>query len=195
MREKKSPRSGLMKADRVVFKLSKYCSYAGGVAVVMVMLVAVIDVVLAKFFKMSFPSATEWITYLNVLIVFAPLAYVELARGHTRVDLLGEKSPPAVSKIIRIFALLLSAVVFGYLTYCGVKLVRNQFITGTSSSSDAFAKLAFDLWIFGVIYTLGCALATLSFLWALLREFTGIGAHQPDKHDDGAQSGSGGEEA
>lgn len=171
---RQAPAQGAAKADHIIFTISKACSYAGGAAVIVVMLVAVIDVILAKLVKISFPSATEWITYLNILIVFAPLAFVELERGHTRVDLLEGRTHPVVLKSIHIFSLLLSMAVFGFMTYCGIRLVLSQISTGERSSSDAFAKLAFDMWIFGLIYTVGCGLATLSFVWSLVREFLGL---------------------
>lgn len=168
---------GLLKFDRAAFKVSKWCSWAGGVAVIIVMLVSVIDVIMAKIFKASFPSATEWVTYLNILIVYAPLAYVELERGHTQVDILSGRVPKAVTKGIRIFSLFLSVAVFGFLTYTGTKLLLKQIASGESSSADAFAILAFPLWLFGAIYTLGCLLATISFILTIIREFTGINAH------------------
>ena len=174
MNEKKRVSPALAKADKTIFKISKWISYAGGVAVCAIMLIAVIDVILAKFFKSALPSATEWITYLNVLIVFPPLAYVQLERGHTNVELFNRTFPPLVLKIIRICSLILAAAVMVFLAWLGFKMTVAKFISGESSSSDAFAVLAFKIWIFGAVYTVGCGLCALSFLWSLVREFAGL---------------------
>lgn len=174
MKEKKSVSPAFAKADKVIFKISKYISYAGGVAVCAIMLIAVIDVILAKFFKTALPSATEWITYLNVLIVFPPLAYVQLERGHTNVELFNNKFPPLVLKIIRICSLVLATAVMAFLAWLGFKMTVAKFLSGESSSSDAFAVMAFKIWIFGAVYTVGSGLCALSFLWSLVREFTGL---------------------
>lgn len=173
MEHKRDSVLGFRKADKNVLKWSEYCGYAGAAAVLVIMVIGVVDVILSKTIKSSVPSGNEWITYLNVLIVYAPLAYVQLSRGHVQVDLIREKIPPSGQKAVRIFSLVFSLIVFLLLFYCGIKLMSNQISSGQRSSSDALAKGAFDLWIFGAIYTVGCAMAAFSFLWCIIREFFG----------------------
>ncbi|MCD8115983.1 MAG: TRAP transporter small permease [Oscillospiraceae bacterium] len=169
----------LLKFDRGMFRVMKGVSYVGGFAVIVVMLMSLIDVILAKLFHSALPSATEWVTYLNILIVYPPFAYVQLERGHTRVDLFEGKMSHAVSKTIRIISLLLATAVMAFLTQRGYVVTMSKFLSGESSSVDAFAKMSFKIWIFGVVYTVGCGLGTISFLWSVVREFIGLSIYEP----------------
>ncbi len=172
--KKKAVPAWLQKCDRGMLKIMKWISYAGGFAVIVVMLMSLIDVILAKFFHSALPNATEWVTYLNILIVFPPFAYVQLERGHTKVDLFDGKIPHAMEKAIRVFSLILATAVMAFLTQRGYVVTVEKFLSGESSSVDAMAKFAFKTWIFGAVYTVGCGLGTIAFLWSVIREFTGL---------------------
>jgi TRAP-type C4-dicarboxylate transport system permease small subunit len=190
MRGKKVPAPWLKRADSIVFRGCRIFSYLGGAAVIAAMLIAVIDVILARFSHSALPSATEWITYLNIVMVFPPLAYVELERGHTQVDLFEERMPPGVTKAIRVLALILAVAVMAFLTWRGGALTAQKFLTGESSSPDAFARMAFQIWIFGAVFTVGCGMGAFSFLWTIVREFTGMSIFER-KPDNGRDAGGG----
>lgn len=164
----------LKRFDQAMLKIMKLVSYAGGFAVILVMLISLVDVVLAKFFRTALPNATEWVTYLNILIVFPPFAYVQLERGHTKVDLFDGKLPHVTEKTIRVISLLLATAVMAFLTQRGWVVTMAKYASGESSSVDATAKMAFKIWIFGVVYTIGCGLGTIAFAWSVLREFIGL---------------------
>ena len=186
MRKKATP-AWLIKLDRGMMNTMKYVSYAGGVAVILVMLISLVDVVLAKVFHTALPSATEWVTYLNILIVFPPFAYVQLERGHTKVDLFEGKMSSGLSMFIRVVSLLLAAAVMAFLTWRGGVVTMEKFLSGERSSVDAMAKMAFDIWIFGVVYTIGCGLGTISFLWSVVREFIGLSIFEPKAKGEGEE--------
>lgn len=84
---KKKPSPALVKADGIVYKALKYFSYLSGIAVLAIMLLAFADVISSKVFGKAIPSATEWITYLNVVVVLPTLAYIQLDTGHINVEL------------------------------------------------------------------------------------------------------------
>ncbi|MCD7817870.1 MAG: TRAP transporter small permease, partial [Lachnospiraceae bacterium] len=162
-----------------------------------VMVIAVVDIIMAKIFQAALPSATEWITYLNVLIVYPALAYVQLARGHTRVDMFDKIFPPIVKKIIRILSFILAVAVMAFLTWRGACLTITKLATHESSSMDASAIFAFQIWVFSAIYTIGCGLCTLSFVWSILREFMGLSIFEKkieEKKEDKFSGFKGGEE-
>ena len=184
---KKPVPTWLKQLDRGMLNLMKYISYAGGFAVIVVMLISLVDVILAKIFHTALPSATEWVTYLNILIVYPPLAYVQLERGHTKVDLFEGKMPRLPQKVIRVISLLLATAVFAFLTWRGYAVTVAKFASGERSSVDAMAKLAFKTWIFGAIYTAGCGLGTISFLWSVIREFIGLSIFEPKADDENGE--------
>ena len=186
--KKKTAPAWLLKIDRGYTKGMKLLSYIGGGAVMLVMLISIVDVLLAKFFHSALPSATEWVTYLNIVIVFCPFAYVQLVRGHTKVDLLDGKIPHWLSKGIRVFSHILAVGVMGFLTWRGWVVLLQKIASGESSSVDVFAKMAFKIWPFALIFTVGCALGTLAFLWSIVREFTGLSIFEPQ--EDEAEGGT-----
>lgn len=175
----------LQHVDQTMLKIMKWVSYAGGFAVILVMLISLVDVILAKLFRTALPNATEWVTYLNILIVFPPFAYVQLERGHTKVDLFDGKLPHVTEKTIRVISLLLATAIMAFLTQRGWVVTMAKFASGESSSVDATAKMAFKIWIFGVVYTVGCGLGTIAFAWSVVREFMGLSIFEkkPVDHD------------
>ncbi len=176
--------SGLKKADTVAVNITKYFSYLGGVAVGVAMLISVIDIILIKIFNSSFPSAHEWVTYLNIMMVFPALAYVELDRGHIAVNFMDNIFPDGLRKGIRIFSRLLAVALMGFITYRGAVLTMDKFASGESSSANAFAVLSFKTWTFAALYTVSCGLFTLSFVWTLVREFTGMSILDTKQEDE-----------
>lgn len=183
-----SPR--LQKIDDTMMRIMKWVSYAGGFAVIAVMLISLVDVILAKFFRSALPNATEWVTYLNILIVYPPLAYVQLERGHTKVDLFEGHIAHRTEKVIRIISLILATAVMAFLTWRGFAVTAAKLASGESSSVDAMAKLAFKVWIFGAVYTVGCGLGTVSFFWSVIREFTGLSIFEKKTDDTDSEEGT-----
>jgi len=171
-KSEKQPSEKLRKADKTVFNISKYFSYLGGFAVILALLMSVIDIVLVKVFSSSLPSTNEWVTYLNLAMIFPGLAYVELERGHTDVRLFDNKFPPIVTRIIRIFSLLLAAGVMLFLTWRGFICFQTFLKNGDMSSTNAFQPLAFKIWIFALVYFLGNLACFLSFVWTIVRVVT-----------------------
>lgn len=172
--QEKTRRSGLKKADRAVFKITEWASWIGGIAVGLAMLISVVDVILIKVFGSAFPSAHEWVTYLNIAMIFPALAFVEMDRGHTDVRLFDHVFPPIVTRIIRIFSLVLATAVMAFLTWRGFSYMLTLMETGEMSSTYAFQKLMFPLWPFALIYALGSGLCCIAFAWTTVRVCTGM---------------------
>lgn len=158
------------KIDQRVVAISKGISYLVGAAILIIMVLAFFDTLSSKLFGSSIPSATEWITYLNILAVFPAVAFVQLTRGHTRVDLLDNALPVAVKKAVRIIGHLLGAAVCALMSWRAVVLCMQQFATKTMSSSSALTKGAFPLWPFALILGVCSLFWMLSNVWSIVRE-------------------------
>lgn len=174
MSNEKKARRGLKKADRAICKVMECTSWVGGAAVALAMLISVADVILIKVFGSAFPSAHEWVTYLNIAMIFPALAFVELDRGHTDVRLFDHVFPPIVTRIIRVFSLVLATAVMAFLTWRGFTYMMTLMKTGEMSSTYVFQKLAFPLWPFALIYSVGCLLCCIAFAWTVVRVCTGM---------------------
>jgi len=163
------PQTRFERIDQTVFRITKWISYLVGAAILVIMLLALVNVLVSKIFKFSIPSSTEWITYLNILAVFPAVAFVQLDRGHTRVDLFDNHFSPMVQKIIEIFSNLVGMGVCGLISWRTFVLFQDHIQKGTMSSSSALTKGAFPLWPFSLMLSVFCALWLLTFGWSIVR--------------------------
>ena len=164
-----SPESRFDRIDRIMLKISRYISYLVGAAILIIMLLALINVIVTKLFKFSVPSSTEWITYLNILAVFPAVAFVQLDRGHTRVDLFDNRFPAAVKKLVEVFSDILGMGLCGLISWRAFVLFQDQLRKMTMSSSSALTKGAFPLWPFSLLLSFFCVLWLLAFAWSVVR--------------------------
>lgn len=167
--ENDAPLTRFERVDQVIFRITKWISYLVGAAILAIMLLALVNVLVSKIFKFSIPSSTEWITYLNILAVFPAVAFVQLDRGHTRVDLFDNKFSPVVQKIIEIFGDLVGMGVCALVSWRAFVLFEDHIQKGTMSSSSALTKGAFPLWPFSLMLSVFCALWFLTFGWSIVR--------------------------
>jgi TRAP-type mannitol/chloroaromatic compound transport system permease small subunit len=101
-------------------KLTKVGKWFTGVAafcVVLMMLIAVVDAIGAKFFQWSMKGAVELIEELMVLLVMLPAGYVALERGHITITLFEGRMGRVGSFILRVFQYVMAIAVTGFLTW------------------------------------------------------------------------------
>lgn len=187
----------LEKIDEWLLRVSRWISYLVGVALLAIMILAFLDIIAAKFFNSMIPSATEWITYLNVVAVFPAVAYVQLSRGHTNVEFLNEYLPKPVQKGIRIFSDILGAVVSGLVAWRAYVQTANKYASHEMSSSSALAKGSFPIWPFALVLAIGMTLLAIAFLWCVVREVYNFGpkVQAENSGEKAEESGAGSEEA
>ncbi len=89
-----------------------------GAALLLMMIQTAADVFMANFFGRPIEGNLEIIsTYYMVLVVFLPLAFVELRHEHINVDLFVRLLPEGVRRAVNAFGYLVSALFFGILAY------------------------------------------------------------------------------
>lgn len=170
---KKTPSPALVKADHVMYKLLRWFSYLSGAAVVVIMLLAFADVISSKLFNRAIPSATEWITYLNVVVVLPTLAYIQLDTGHINVELFSSRNRK-LKLAVRVFGNLLGLLSSGLLGWCALQLTGTYFTKHTVSASSALTRGAFLLWPFVAVFALGFLVFAAAIIWSFVREFSGL---------------------
>ena len=157
---------GWGKADSIIVKVIRYISYVSAVCLVGIMLVAFFNVLGEKILHKGIPSSTEIIKYLHVPVVFLSAAYVTLDRGQTSIDLLSQKFPAKVQKIISIISFILGAAISAFVGYRGIVQMLKHISTHARSSQASFG---FALWPFSFMFSLGFFMLAFSFLWSIVR--------------------------
>ena len=157
------------KIDRAVFKTTKCLSYVSAIALILVAVICTVDVVGLKLFGSGIRNGTDIVTYLNIPVVFMAIAFIQVERGHTSIDLLLGKFPKIVQRIIVIIGNLLGAVVSGFVSWRIVMLTIEKFQKMSTASAG---RNSFVVWPFAAIVALGLALLALAMLWCVIRDIT-----------------------
>lgn len=173
MARRREPSSKFLKVDRGVMRVLKCSGYIGAVALMIAMVLAVVDVVLAKFFHASIPYATEAIQYLNVAMVFFGIAYVQLDMGHTCVDLLWEHFPRKLRFLIKFVFYILGVGVCGYFGYRAVILLQDKF----AKHALAGGSVGFEVWPFVAILAWGFFSLAVANIWSIVRAIVAPGRY------------------
>lgn len=154
------------KVDKAIFKFMYVVSILAGLSLILAAILCTVDSLSSKIFSFSIPNGTEWVTYLNIPIVFLAMGYIQVERGNTTVDLISKKFPKALQKIIQIFGCLLGFAISGFLAYCEFDLTLDKLQAGSKASS---AASSFVVWPFALVIAIGYALVAISFLWCIFR--------------------------
>lgn len=157
-----------LRIDKAVFRFMHAVSMASMVALLAVAVICSVDSLSTKIFSTSIPSGTDWVTYLNIPVVFLAMGFLQVERGNTVVDLLSNKFPPVVQKVIRTASNVLGTAICGYLGYCQFRLTADKFAKHAMSSSQ---MSAFPVWPFALIIAIGYSLVAVSFFWCIFREY------------------------
>ena len=166
MKEEKVQRSLYDRIDRVVYNGVKYVSYAGAVALFIISVIATVNVITTKVFGAPISNVTEFVTYLNVPVVFFCIGFVQLDRGHTHIDLLYRHFPIVIHKIIHIIGYIFGVVVCGFAGWRGIVLTIQKFETMTYASGPS----SFLVWPFVLCIGIGYLVLAISFLWCIAME-------------------------
>ena len=168
------PQNGLFeKIDHVIVTVVKSISYLSAVCLVGIMLVAFFNVLGEKLRAAGLPvtgipASTEIIQYLHIPVAFLATAYVTLDRGHTKVDLLSSKLPPAIQSVCHVVGDLLGIAICSLISWRAF-VQMGKFIARHKMSS--VSGVGFPLWPFALITAVSFALLACSFLWDIARKF------------------------
>lgn len=157
------------KIDSVIFKFMKCLSYLSGVALIMVAVICSADAISANFFGSSITNAKDFVTYLNIPVVFFAIAFVQVERGHTHIDLLMDKFPKVVQKVIMTASYILGCVISVLITWRGWVYMIQKLETLAKASS---ARTSFIVWPFALVVVIGFGLLAVAMLWSAIREWT-----------------------
>lgn len=112
---------------------------------------------------------------------FFAMAYIQIDRGHTTVDLLCSKFPQKVQKVIKVVGDVLGTVVCLFSGYCAMRLTADKFSTMTKSSS---ASNAFVIWPFVLIIAIGFVVVGAAFAWCIVRDILKNDAENAEEKEE-----------
>ena len=156
--------------ERAIRGLACVLAFIAGVVVLLMMLQTVADVVSSNFFGRPIEGNLEIIsTYYMVMVVFLPLAFVELRHEHINVDLVVQLMPDAVHRGILVFGYLVCAAFFGILAYQTGEDAVNAWRVGEVMMGATYvtvwpAKFALPIGFFAIL------LAVLLHAWKALSD-------------------------
>ena len=171
----------LSRIDPIVNRCMWDIAIVCGICLVVTAVICTCDALLSKFFSVSIPNGIEWVTYLNIPVVFFALAYIQVDRGHTTVDLLCAKFPQKVQKVIKVVGDVLGMVVCLFSGYCAMRLTADKFSTMTKSSS---ASNAFVIWPFVLVIAIGFVAVGVAFAWCIVRDILKNGAENTEEKEE-----------
>lgn len=79
--------SALSNADRKLFQIESWFNLAGGLLILAVMLISVVNILGRKFFNTPVPGFIDWLVQAVPLIAFLGIGYCQRLGGHIRMDL------------------------------------------------------------------------------------------------------------
>ena len=153
-------------ADSVITRVTKWFANMAAVAAGIILLLSVADVVGAKLFQVGIPSAIEFISALNVLLIFGALAFVELERGHIRMEELYSRLSKGFSHALKLAAYVIEALVCAFFSWRTIFLIQ-EMVTNLERNPGT---VRFPLWPFALIVCLGFALLAIASIVAFGRE-------------------------
>lgn len=155
----------LTSSNSVVVRISKWLAIAAAVCIGLVMMLSVIDITSSKIFHTPVPGTIDFVSELNVLLIFLPLAYLAQERGNISVDIFERFMSSGVAYAFKLFGYLLSILIIGFCSWRSLALVQNA-ITGKVYKSGT---IDFPVWPSNAVVFLGFTLLTIVFIFLLAR--------------------------
>src|SRR5690606_4638954 len=104
--------------EKIISTIAFALALIAGVSLMLMMLQTVVDVLMNNFAGAPIEGNLEIISaYHMVLVVFLPLAYVELRHEHINADLVVRLMPRGLQRSVYVFGCLVSLAFFGALTW------------------------------------------------------------------------------
>jgi TRAP-type C4-dicarboxylate transport system permease small subunit len=98
--------------ERIIGYLSRFCMIVGGIALLLVVLLSTGNVTM-RLFSIPFAGTYEVVSFLGALVTAGALAHTQRRRDHIMVDILTDRFPPLVKRLLDVVSDALAALLFG----------------------------------------------------------------------------------
>ncbi|HUL29183.1 MAG TPA: TRAP transporter small permease, partial [Thermodesulfobacteriota bacterium] len=146
--------------------LNKILMFVGSIAVLLLMSIATVNVCLRFFFNAPYRGAYELVGFLGAVVIAFALGYTQKRKDHIVVDILTEKFPKRVNRVLDGVNYLITTIFFSLVTWqvfiWGMKISRSGEVSET-------LKIVFHPFIFSV--SLGFALFSFTLIIDFIKNF------------------------
>lgn len=153
--------------EKINIFLNKILMIFGGLAVLSLMAIATGNVML-RIFQMPYRGAYEIVSFLGAIVIAFALGYTQKRKDHIAVDILTQKFPKQVNRILDEINYFITTLFFAIVSWqvCvwGIKIMRSGELSET-------LKIPFHAFVFSV--SGGFALFALTLLMDLLKILKG----------------------
>lgn len=152
--------------EKINIFLNKILMILGGAAVLLMMSIATVNVVLRYPFKLPWSGAYEVVGFLGAIVIAFALGYTQKRKDHIVVDILTEKFPKRVNRILDGINYLITTIFFAIVSWqifvFATKILRSGEVSET-------LKIMFYPFIFSV--SLGFAVFSFTLTVDFLKNF------------------------
>jgi len=170
-------------------KISKWCATAlmlvGCVAIVVMMIHVMSEVAMRTFFNSSIPGTEELVSgYYMVMVVFLPLGYLQLERGHVIIELFTQKASDRTKSWIDGIVYIICSGALAIYAYAGF----NKAIEMTQKGEFWVGLVDVTVWPARWLMPIGIAVMGVVMLLQAIRELqaakSGKGHHDPKSAEE-----------
>jgi len=132
--------------DRLELILSKAFMIIGGIALISLMILATGNVAL-RVFQIPFSGTYEIVSFLGAIVTASALGYTQKNKDHIVVDILSEKYPKVIKRIVNALSYAITTLFFAVVTWqtfvWGIKIQESGELSET-------LKIIYHPFIFGL---------------------------------------------
>jgi TRAP-type C4-dicarboxylate transport system permease small subunit len=132
--------------EKMTVFLNKIFLIVGGVAVLALMSVATANVVL-RIFHIPFRGAYELVSFIGAIVIAFALGYTQQCKGHIVVDILTEKFPKKLSKMLDLINHFVTMIFFAVVAW---QIYRVGMQIWSSGELSETLKMIYHPFIFAV---------------------------------------------
>ena len=131
-----------------------------GVVIMAMMLLTATDVIGRYVFNSPIQGSYEITEFMLVAVVFLGIAYVQLVKGHVKVEVATSWLPQRAQLALDIFAYFIGLVMFSLITWQSGIYAWDAFVT----KEYTWGLLQLPLWPAKSFVTIGCAFLAIQYL-------------------------------
>jgi TRAP-type C4-dicarboxylate transport system permease small subunit len=149
--------------DQLTSYLSRFCMIVGGVALLLLVLLATGNVAM-RLFHVPFAGTYEIVSFLGALVTAGALAHTQRRKDHIMVDIVTDRFPPLAKRLLDAVSDGLAALLFGIAAWQVYQWGEKLRVSGELSET---LQLRYYPFVYGV--AAGFGLLTLVLVLQMLR--------------------------
>lgn len=156
---------------RVIGKLSGWAGALGGVFLFIIVIAILCDFSVMMLYTLPLRYSADLLSFLGIYMILLPAAMALRNDRQVQVNLLFDRFPPKVQRIVTLASLLIALVVFTITAYNGYLLTMEAF-SGKLKSNTPFGM---KLWYSQSAVVVGITLLCLQIIAKMVAEISTLG--------------------